>query len=45
MGFAVQYLGGYSTGFGLGATVDLIGVLAMILFVKTRQHAIAAATA
>jgi predicted MFS family arabinose efflux permease len=38
MGFAVQYLGGYSSGFALGATVDLIGVLAMIFFVRTRQR-------
>jgi MFS family permease len=46
MGFAVQYLGGYSSGFALGAIVDLIGILAMIFFVKTRrQPDVATATA
>jgi MFS family permease len=34
-GFAVEYFGGYSSGFALGATIDLIGVLAMALFVRS----------
>ncbi|MFL9966793.1 MFS transporter [Paraburkholderia sediminicola] len=33
MGFAVQYLGGYGSGFMLGAAIDLIGVLTMIFVI------------
>ncbi|MEA3128456.1 MAG: transporter, family, hexuronate transporter, partial [Paraburkholderia sp.] len=36
MGIAVQYFGGYSSGFVLGAVVDLIGVLAMLLVIGRR---------
>jgi nitrate/nitrite transporter NarK len=36
MGLAVQYLGGYSSGFMLGAAVDLVGVLAMLLVIGRR---------
>jgi len=37
MGLAVQYLGGYSSGFVLGAVIDLIGVLAMLLVIGRRR--------
>jgi ACS family hexuronate transporter-like MFS transporter len=37
MGIAVQYFGGYSSGFVLGAAIDLIGVLAMIFFVRAHR--------
>ncbi len=37
-GIAVQYLGGYSSGFALGATIDLIGVLAMAFVVRNRYE-------
>src|SRR5258705_13806754 len=33
MGLAVQYLGGYSSGFMLGAAGGLVGVLAMLLVI------------
>jgi MFS family permease len=36
MGIAVQYFGGYSSGFVLGAVIDLIGVLAMLLVIGRR---------
>jgi MFS transporter, ACS family, hexuronate transporter len=42
MGIAVQYFGGYSSGFVLGAAIDLIGVLAMLIVIgrsKTRDTA------
>jgi hypothetical protein len=39
MGLAVQYLGGYSSGFMLGAAVDLVGVLAMLLVIGRRAAA------
>jgi nitrate/nitrite transporter NarK len=44
MGIAVQYLGGYSSGFVLGAAVDLVGVLAMLLVIGRRREAEAAET-
>ena len=37
MGIAVQYFGGYSSGFVLGAVIDLIGVLAIIFVVRRRK--------
>jgi ACS family hexuronate transporter-like MFS transporter len=37
MGIAVQYFGGYSSGFVLGAVIDLIGVLAMIFLVRAQS--------
>src|SRR6202521_2409601 len=37
MGLAVQYLGGYSSGFVLGAAIDLIGVLTMIFLVRAQR--------
>ncbi|MFM0632223.1 MFS transporter [Paraburkholderia xenovorans] len=37
MGFAVQYLGGYGSGFMLGAAIDLIGVLTMIFVIGSRK--------
>lgn len=36
-GFAVEYFGGYGSAFALGATIDLIGVLAMLFVVRTRE--------
>lgn len=39
MGFAVQYLGGYSSGFVLGAVIDLVGVLAMTFVIRNRHAA------
>jgi hypothetical protein len=36
MGIAVQYFGGYSSGFVLGAAVDLLAVLAMLLVIGRR---------
>ncbi len=44
MGFAVQYFGGYSSGFMLGAAVDLVGVLAMLLVIGRRAAGEAAET-
>jgi ACS family hexuronate transporter-like MFS transporter len=41
MGLAVQYFGGYSSGFVLGAAVDLVGVLAMLLVIGRRGAATA----
>jgi len=38
MGFAVQYLGGYESGFLVGAAIDLAGVLAMFFFIRTSLH-------
>ena len=35
-GFAVQYFGGYSSAFALGATIDLVGVLAMVFVINSR---------
>ncbi|CAM2197079.1 Hexuronate transporter [Paraburkholderia kururiensis] len=35
-GIAVEHFGGYSSGFALGATIDLIGVLAMTFVVRSR---------
>lgn len=43
-GLAVEYFGGYSTGFALGATIDLIGVLAMTFVVRSRTGARSAAS-
>jgi MFS family permease len=37
MGVAVQYFGGYSSGFVLGAAIDLIGVLAMLIVIGRRK--------
>jgi MFS transporter, ACS family, hexuronate transporter len=37
MGFAVQYFGGYGSGFVLGAAIDLIGVLAMLIVIGRRK--------
>jgi MFS transporter, ACS family, hexuronate transporter len=42
MGIAVQYFGGYSSGFVLGAAVDLLGVLAMLLVIGRPTAASAA---
>ncbi|MBN3809044.1 MFS transporter [Paraburkholderia sp. Ac-20347] len=36
MGMAVQYLGGYDSGFLLGAAIDLLGVLAMLFFITSQ---------
>ncbi|MBN3849334.1 MFS transporter [Paraburkholderia sp. Ac-20342] len=38
MGFVVQYFHGYSGGFVAGAVVDLIGVLAMAIFIRPEKH-------
>ncbi|MGI4858041.1 MAG: MFS transporter [Janthinobacterium lividum] len=40
MGMAVERLGGYNSGFLLGAIIDLLGVLAMLFFITphTRDH-------
>lgn len=34
-GFAVEYFGGYSSAFALGATIDLVGVLAMVFVINS----------
>jgi len=39
MGFAIQYLGGYSAGFLLGALVNCLAVVAIIVLVKTKPRA------
>jgi MFS transporter, ACS family, aldohexuronate transporter len=39
-GVVVQYFGGYSSGFALGATIDLIGVLAMVFVVRSRHETV-----
>jgi hypothetical protein len=36
-GFAVEYFGGYGSGFALGASIDLIGVLAMAFLINQRS--------
>jgi ACS family hexuronate transporter-like MFS transporter len=38
MGIAVQYFGGYGSGFVLGAAIDLIGVLAMLIVIGRRKR-------
>jgi MFS transporter, ACS family, hexuronate transporter len=38
MGFVVQYFHGYSGGFIVGAAVDLLGVLAMAIFIRPEKH-------
>lgn len=38
MGFVVQYFGGYSGGFVVGAVVDLVGVLAMAILIRPEKH-------
>ncbi len=35
-GFAVQYFGGYGSAFALGATIDVVGVLAMVFVINGR---------
>ncbi|EHP39944.1 major facilitator superfamily protein [Cupriavidus basilensis OR16] len=35
-GFAVQYFGGYGSAFALGATIDVVGVLAMVFVINSR---------
>ncbi|MFL9910009.1 MFS transporter [Paraburkholderia sp. RL17-337-BIB-A] len=37
MGFAVQYLGGYGSGFMLGAAIELIGMLTTIVVASDRK--------
>jgi MFS family permease len=36
MGMAVEHLGGYDSGFLVGAVIDLLGVLAMLFFITSR---------
>ncbi len=37
-GFAVQYFGGYGSAFALGATIDVVGVLAMVFVINSRTE-------
>ena len=37
MGFAIQYLGGYSAGFMLGAIINCLAVVAILVFIKSKK--------